>query len=52
MKKLLGMLCICAVTVMALPQGHIHDDECGYDSKTNQGCVYEIRTMGNDHLGN
>lgn len=52
MKKLLGVLCVCALTVMALPQGHIHDENCGYDPVTKQGCVYEVMPLDNQHLGN
>lgn len=52
MKKLLGVLCVCALTLLALPQGHIHDENCGYDPVTEQGCVYEVMPLDFDHLGN
>lgn len=40
MKKLLSVLSITLLLTI-LPFGHVHDEKCGYDSKTETGCIYE-----------
>ena len=37
MKKLSILLLALSIIIPI----HIHDEECGYDPETNQGCIYE-----------
>lgn len=45
MKKLFTGMIVALLTVMILPQGHVHDEECGYDPETKTGCIYEEETV-------
>lgn len=41
MKKLLSLLLVVGLLAgVSVP--HIHDDKCGYNPKTQEGCVYEV----------
>lgn len=35
------LLLVALVLGLLLPNVHIHDNACGYDSKTGTGCIYE-----------
>lgn len=50
-KKILTVFIASMFCVLPFTQ-HIHDEDCGYDAKTDSGCVYEIAMIGNDFFGN
>jgi len=41
MKKMLAVLFVAVLLGGIFPAGHVHDENCGYDPKTNSGCVYD-----------
>lgn len=42
MKKIITVISIIFLTVLIVPNKHIHNKECGYDFHTGKGCIYEI----------
>lgn len=53
MKKIAKLLLVSifALAVVAGAQGHVHDDECGYNPETGKGCIFEIETYENKEYG-
>lgn len=49
-KKILTVFIASMFCVLPFIQ-HIHDEDCGYDAKTDSGCVYKTNTIGNDFFG-
>lgn len=50
-KKLLVLLTLLTLGVV-IPAGHVHDENCGYNPETGEGCVYEITLMQEEDFGN
>lgn len=50
-KKILTVFIASMFCVLPFIQ-HIHDEDCGYDAKTDSGCVYEVKVMVDGYLGN
>ena len=50
MKKQLYMMLLVILTVL-LGVNHVHDEYCGYDDKTQTGCIYEVGSVENNHPG-
>ncbi len=38
--KLLKLLLVFILTITLVSE-HIHDEYCGYDESTNEGCIYD-----------
>lgn len=50
-RKVFSFVFAVMLTVMAVPGGHVHDTECGYDAVNDSDCIYEISLFGWDHCG-
>lgn len=49
-KFLLAFLCVFSFQI--IPESHIHDDECGYQQDTREGCIFEISFFEGKDWGN
>lgn len=50
MKKQIYIMLLVIFTVL-LGVNHVHDEYCGYDDKTNTGCIYEVSPTNNSNPG-
>ena len=41
-KIILSSVLVCSLAILT----RVHDEDCGYDSETGSGCVYEISPLG------
>lgn len=41
MKKILKIMFIVSLMIGVIGIPHIHDDQCGYNPETGEGCIYE-----------
>ena len=39
--KLIKLLMICVVCLTTFTSGHIHDQHCGYNFETKEGCTFK-----------
>ena len=40
-----------AIFTIYVGVSHVHDEYCGYDDKTNTGCIYEVSPTNNSNPG-